>query len=252
MTAPAAASAPWRTPLFGLAVHYADPHLLVLDKPAGVLMHRTHPRPQVSLHEMVRREFRVPGDRIAVVHRLDRETSGLVVLARSAAATAALSAAFERRAVQKGYRAIVHGEVADGEGVIDLPVGRAVGSRVRKKQQVHGAGARPAVTRYRVAARRAGYTLLELRPETGRLHQIRVHLAHLGHPLAGDKLYGPDERWHLRFFEHGWSDEMGAALGLPRHALHASELAFAHPVDSAPLRFTSPLPEDLAAFWQAS
>ncbi|MDH4228556.1 MAG: RluA family pseudouridine synthase [Nitrospirota bacterium] len=237
------------TPLFGLTVHHIDPDLVVVDKPAGVLMHRTHPRPQMFLQDLLGREL-WQGGALYVVHRLDRETSGLVALARTPGAAAALGRQFMARRVAKRYLALVHGTVA-ADGAVDLPIGRAIGSLVRKKQQVHGRDAKTAVTHFRVLERRADLTLLEVTPEGGRLHQIRVHLAALGHPLVGDKLYGPDERWHLRFFAHGSSPEMDAALLLPRHALHASELAFEHPVDSTPLSFASPLPRDIQLFLSA-
>lgn len=212
-------------------------------------MHRTHPRPQVSLHEMVRRELWSHPERIDVVHRLDRETSGLTVLGMVPAASRHLAMQFAGRGVAKRYLAIVTGAMTDGEGEIDLPIGHAVGTLVRKQQAVHGDKARPAVTRWRVLGRRAGYTLVELTPDTGRLHQIRVHLAHLGHPLLGDKLYGPDPRWHLRFRAHGWTDAMAAALILPRHALHATHLAFDHPQSGERMAFDLPLADDMAAFW---
>lgn len=240
-----------RSPLFGLTVHHVDEHLLVVDKPSGVLMHRTHPRPQISLLEMVRREmWDTPGadaDRIEVVHRLDRETSGLVVLARTKQAARELSGLFHARQVKKAYRAIVHGRVETG-GEMDAPIGRAVGSQVKKKRQINGPDAKPCRTRFEVLETIGDFTHLQVTPETGRQHQIRIHLAALGHPLLGDKLYGPDERWHLRYRETGWDKNMADALIFPRHALHASELEFIHPVTCAPLHFVSPLPDDMAGF----
>ncbi|MFQ5509374.1 MAG: RluA family pseudouridine synthase [Leptospirillia bacterium] len=239
------------TPLFGLSVRYEDGAILVMEKPAGLLMHRTHPRPQVSFHEMVRRERWNRGDeRVDVVHRLDRETSGLVVMGLNLAVTSTLSRAFMQQGVSKSYLAIVCGEVSDDAGVIDLPLGRDAESRVHKKRRVGGEAARPARTGYRVLGRKAGFSLLEVEPESGRQHQIRVHLAALGHPLVGDKLYGPDERWQLRYTKGGWSAAMAEALFLPRHALHASRLGFSHPENGGYMTFESPLPEDMTAFWE--
>ncbi len=237
------------TPLFGLTVHRRDGALIVLEKPAGVLMHRTHPRPQVSLLEMIRRELWREADRIDVVHRLDRETSGLVVLAVGKRAARNLSDQFRQRRVSKRYQAIVVGEMADDADTIDIPIGNGVNTLVRKQQVVNGENPRPAVTRFKVIDRRGGYTLVELTPRTGRLHQIRVHMAHLGHPLLGDKLYGPDPRWHLRHRAKGWTAGMAAALTFPRHALHATGLAFDHPESAERITVTAPLAADMAAFW---
>ncbi len=236
------------TPLYGLTIYALDRHILVLDKPPGMLMHRTHPRPQVSLHEMVRREYWAHGDRIDVVHRLDRETSGLTVLSMNPDAGRALSEQFRQRAVGKRYRAIVVGDVAADRGVVDAPLGVSDETLVRKKQVVNGDRAKAAVTPYTVIGRKSGYTLLELAPQTGRPHQIRAHMAHLGHPLLGDKLYGPDERWHLRHRAHGWTDAMAQALILPRHALHATALEFSHPQTGPRMLFAAPMADDMVGF----
>lgn len=237
LTGPVSAPAPPATgvsPLFGLSVHHAGPHLAVVEKPAGVVMHPGHPRPQVSLKEMLRREWWDAPHAPHPVHRLDRETSGLVVFGLDPAATRALGRAFEARRVEKRYLALAWGEVAADAGVIDLPLGPA-GDRPAR-QGVGGPGARPARTRFTVRARGRGLTLLALTPETGRRHQLRVHLAALGHPLLGDALYGP-----------GGTPPGDPALAPDRHALHASALAFDHPVTGARLAFHAPLPADLAA-----
>ncbi|MDH5526195.1 MAG: RluA family pseudouridine synthase [Nitrospirota bacterium] len=246
VSAPARTTGRWTLPLFGIAVHHLDAHLVVAEKPPGLLMHRTHPRPQMFFQDLLRREL-WDGGPLHVVHRLDRETSGLVVLARDAATAARLSRQFQARQVAKRYLAVVTGRVTD-DGAIDLPIGPATASAVRKKRQVappDSKTAQSAKTMWRVLDRNADCSLLEVTTEGGRQHQIRVHLAHAGHPLAGDKLYGPDERWHLRFHADGPTPEMTAALGLARHALHASHLAFRHPESGHPLRFDSPLPDDL-------
>ncbi len=247
---PASAGELTRTPLFDLPVYLDDPHLLVVGKPAGLLPHRTHPRPQMSLHELVRREW-WQDETLELAHRLDRETSGLLIIGRTRAAIRHLAGQFEARTVSKQYLAIVEGRVADDSGRIEVAIGRALGGAVNKKQAVDGERARPCVTDYRVIERRGEFSLLEVAPQTGRSHQIRVHLQWLGHPLVGDKLYGPDERWHLRFRASGWTRAMAESLRLPRHALHASGLALDHPHTGQRLTVVSPMPTDMAHFWEA-
>jgi RluA family pseudouridine synthase len=225
---------PGPSPLFGLAVHHADPHLVVVDKPAGVVMHPGHPRPQVSLREMLRRELWASAQAPDPVHRLDRQTSGLVAFALDSAAVRALGRAFEARRVEKGYIALVWGEPADDSGTIDLPLGP--GGDRPARMRVGGPGARPARTHYTVRARGRGVALLELTPETGRRHQLRVHLAAIGHPILGDALYGP-----------GGAPAGAPALAPGRHALHAASLAFEHPDTGAWTAFRADLPGDMAA-----
>lgn len=231
-----------KTPLYRLIVHHADAHLIVVEKPAGLLTHLTHPGPGPALVELVRREWTQDPDAIAPVHRLDAETSGLVVLGRTPQALRDLGRQFAAGAVQKRYLAVAVGDVRPAAGVIDLPIGpdpgrpdpgrRAADPALRGRQRIGGPGAREARTRFRVLARRAGFSLLALAPETGRPHQIRVHLAAIGHPVAGDRLYGPP------------------GPGPGRHALHAAALGFRHPADGGALRFRARLPADLRSFWR--
>jgi len=235
---------PGKTPLYGLIVHYADPHLIVVEKPARLLTHLTHPGPGPSLVELVRREWAqepdidpdADPDALAPVHRLDAETSGLVVLGRTPHALRELGRQFAAGTVRKRYLAVAHGDVGPAAGVIEMPIGpdpdrRPADPAIRGRQRVGGPGAREARTRFRVLGRRAGFALLAVAPETGRPHQIRVHLAAIGHPVAGDRLYGP------------------AGPGPGRHALHAAGLAFHHPADGRALRFRARLPADLRNFW---
>jgi len=231
---PARAGAPRRTPLFSLAVHHADGHLLVVDKPAGVVVHPGHPRPLVSLKEMVRRELWDAPGCPAPAHRLDRGTSGLIAFGRTPDAVRDLGRQFETRRVAKRYRAVVWGEVAADAGVVDLALGPLPGSGRPARQRVGGTSARPARTRFTVVGRGRGFTLLDLFPETGRRHQLRVHLAALGHPVVGDDLYAGGRP---------------ALLPPGCHALHAAGLALAHPADGRTLAFRAPLPRDLAALW---
>jgi len=226
---------PGRSPLYGLTVHHADAHLIVVEKPAHLLTHLTHPGPGVCLLELVRREWRDDPDAIAPVHRLDAETSGLAVLGRTREALRDLGRQFAAGVVRKRYLAVAVGEVGPDAGVIELAIGpdpQGPGATVRGHQRIGGPGAREARTRFRVLARRDGHSLLSLAPETGRPHQIRVHLAAIGHPVAGDRLYGRGEP------------------GPGRHALHAAALTLTHPADGRPLRFRCRLPDDLRALWR--
>lgn len=211
-------------------VLYQDEYLLVVDKPAGLPV---HPSPGHPSHTLVNALLALcPGLkgiggelRPGIVHRLDKDTSGLMVVAKSHGVHLALSQAFKERWVKKGYLALVTGRVALDSGVIDAPIGRD--PRHRKRMAVVPGG-REARTRFRVLRRLQAYTLVEVFPETGRTHQIRVHLASMGHPLVGDALYGRK-----------------AAHLVGRQFLHAHFLAFHHPVTGQWLEFTSALPEDL-------
>ena len=240
---------------------YEDPWLLVVDKPAGVISHPTGDYQSDTLANGLQAylDTRSLGRgmiRPGIVHRLDRHTSGLMVVATQHRAHAALSNAFESGRVSKTYLAIVEDVMSDDEGCISAPIGRArTGSHVLMSARGDALHARPARTSYRVLERWAQHTLVEASPHTGRNHQIRVHFAHLGHPLIGDEFY--DRHGQFKVAGAGRSDatrttrqvdiapELHTALGASRHALHAASLAFAHPVSGAWLRFNSPLPRDL-------
>jgi 23S rRNA pseudouridine1911/1915/1917 synthase len=242
-----------------VAVLAADESFYALDKPAGLPMHPTARYHYATLTAVLRERF--PDEKLQVCHRLDRETSGVLLVARTRAAGPALKIAFARRRVKKSYLAIVHGHL-DEERAIDLPLGLA-GGAVRIKMAVRPVEEGGLPARTRVVPRRAlaGYTLVEAFPETGRQHQIRAHLDAIGFPIAGDKLY-PDERrfidWlgpHRRMggpeallVEREEDDPPPADLPLPRHALHAASLEFPHPVTGETVSVRSPLPADLEAF----
>ncbi|MGH7311159.1 MAG: RluA family pseudouridine synthase, partial [Candidatus Rokuibacteriota bacterium] len=215
-----------------LALIYEDEHILVVDKPAGMVVHPGAGHASGTLAAAVLAHAPATAGvggprRPGIVHRLDKGTSGLLVLAKNAAAYASLTGQLAGRTVHRRYRAVVHGRVGLDQGVVDAPIGRDPHHRQRMAIRPPGKGRR-AVTRYRVLERFARFTYLEVRLETGRTHQIRVHLVSLGHAVVGDLTYG----------------RARAHPGLPLEglALHAAELGFLHPVTHDRLEFTSPLP----------
>ncbi len=216
-----------------LAIVYEDEHLLVVDKPAGMTVHPGAGRQTGTLVHAVLAHC--PGlagiggeHRPGIVHRLDKDTSGLLVVAKNDAALRRLQAELQARRIRREYLALVHGSVAQPEGTVDAPIGRDPRHRTRMAVSASG---RRAVTRYRVMERLPGTTLLEIRLETGRTHQIRVHCEHIGHPVVGDPVYARRP--------NPW--------GMRRQALHARRLAFAHPVSGREMAFDAPLPPDLEA-----
>jgi len=229
-----------------LAVLYADPHLVVIDKPAGLAVHPGAGRTAGTLvNRLLHRFPEVAGvggpGRPGIVHRLDKDTTGLLVIARSELAYRALSTAFAERAVEKTYLALVYGQPQPPCGRVELALGRHPRDR---KRMAPRPGGRPARTSYRTLQTAAGVALLELGLETGRTHQIRVHMKALGHPLIGDPLYG-EARWR------GLPRALqGSLRRFPRPALHARRLAFAHPASGRPLRFEARVPDDLRALWR--
>jgi tRNA pseudouridine65 synthase len=204
-----------------LPVLYQDDDLLVVDKPSGLVVHRGWARDGQVVMTLARA---LAGRHVYPVHRLDRGTSGVLVLALTAAAAGALGGAFEAGRVRKRYLALVRG-IPPEAGVVDHPIPRVPGGpRV------------PAVTRFRRLATFERYAWLEAFPETGRLHQVRRHLKHISHPVIGDVRYGKGE--HNRLFR--------TRFGLYRLALHAAEVSLEHPESGAPASFLAPLPADLA------
>ena len=219
-----------------LTVVYQDADLVVIDKPAGLA---AHPGPGHPDQTLVNGLLALCPDiqgiggeiRPGIVHRLDKDTSGLMIAAKTETAHYGLSQQIKDRAVEKGYLALVEGVLSQDSGVIDAPIGRDPRRRTRMAVT---AGGRESRTGYRLLEQAGRYSLLELQLHTGRTHQARVHLAWLGHPLLGDAVYG--KRSPL----------------LPRHFLHAHSLAFAHPATSEPLEFRSPLHADLEAALEAA
>ena len=215
-----------------LDVRFEDEHLLVLCKPAGLVV---HPAPGNWRHTLLNGLLayhvgaaRLP--RAGIVHRLDKDTSGLMVVAKSLPAMTALVRAIAARSVQREYLALAHGEVERTPFSVEAPIGRDLQVRVRMAVVPGGKPARTDVT---WLGSGEGVSALRCRLHSGRTHQIRVHLASRGHPLVADAVYGGRP-----------------ALGLERQALHATRLAFAHPIDERPCIFDAPLPDDLRAAWE--
>lgn len=220
-----------------LEILFEDEHLLVLSKPAGLVVHPGAGRRTGTLvHALLAHCRDLPGiggvERPGIVHRLDRDTSGIMLVAKTELAHHALSHQFKNRIVRKCYLALVHGEVTKDAGRIEASIGRREDDR--KRMGVKREGGREARTAFRVLRRAAGRTLLELGLETGRTHQIRVHLAHIGHPVVGDQVYG------------GRRERHGAGEG-GRQLLHAWRIGFRHPATDAWLEFEAPIPPDFRA-----
>lgn len=228
-----------------LDILYEDENLLVINKPAGMVVHPSAGHASGTLvngllYHYPQMEKQRDGEilRPGIVHRLDKDTSGCLVIAKSGRTRLLLQEQFRARSIRKTYLALVVGRVAGESGRIDSPVGRH--PRDRKKMSIFSHRGRPALTLWRVRRRFDGATLLELDLKTGRTHQIRVHLASVGHPVAGDPLYGGCRRLS--------GTPLQAAR---RQMLHAWRLAFTHPLEGRPVSVTAPLPPDMRESLQA-
>ncbi|MEZ6036230.1 MAG: RluA family pseudouridine synthase [Planctomycetota bacterium] len=236
-------------------VLFADDALVVVDKPARTVVQRASAIAGRTFVATLGRQH-PPHDLAALepAHRLDFETSGVLVLARSRAAFTALQQAFAEGAVQKRYLAVVHGVFATDQVVVRGAIGPAKGSAVRARRAVvadDARGARSAESAFAALERLVDRTLVAATPRTGRTHQLRVHLEHLGHPLVGDVLYGHDDARYLEFVARQKREEGGPRprdVDVARHLLHAESLQLAHPLTGAPLHFTAPWPDDLREY----
>jgi 23S rRNA pseudouridine1911/1915/1917 synthase len=244
----------WReepSPPVEVEVLYEDEHLLAVNKPAGVPIHPAGGRIRGTLIQSVRQTFLSqirrsleagdPGFYPSLVHRLDLFSSGVVLIAKDRATLLAMHRLLASGEIHKRYLALVRGEVTPACGRIEGPIGRDPSSRVRIRRCIRPDGL-PAVTEYEVLEGLSAHTLLAVRPLTGRQHQIRVHLASLGHPLWGDLIY-QDESLFLRYAAAGC--RLDPSLP-PRHGLHAERVRFLHPATGRELELAAPLPEDLA------
>ena len=223
---------------------FEDERLLVLNKPGDIVCHPSKAGPWSSLVGAAR-EY-LGGGAVHLAFRLDRETSGVVVIAKDERTGRLLQRAAVDRRYAKVYHTLLVGELA-AETLVDQPLGPDYSGQLRTKTCVvpDGQGKR-AVTRYTPLVARGGFTLARVVTETGRMHQIRAHAEWLGHPLVGDKIYGPDQRLYLEFIETGWTPALAARLHLPRQALHCAELDLTP--CGMPQIFRAGFPEDLTAF----
>jgi len=222
-----------------LNICFEDEHIIVIDKPSDLVMHPAVGNRDGTVQNALL--FHYPGieqiPRAGIVHRLDKDTTGLFVVARSLTAHASLVEQLQTRAMGREYAAVVVGHMVSG-GSVDAPIGRHPTDR--KRMAVNDKG-KVAVTHYRVSEKFATHTYLNVKLETGRTHQIRVHFAHLHHPLVGDAVYGGRRRYAKGFDEQArqWLHDF------PRQALHAQKLQLTHPVTKEALQWESPLPEDM-------
>jgi 23S rRNA pseudouridine1911/1915/1917 synthase len=230
--------------------------ILVVDKPPFLEVHPSKPGGARTLWDGLRELLAYElanGGQVSIINRLDRETSGLTLVAKTRGAARSLSRQMAARSIAKEYLAIVWGCPTQDEWVVDAPLlrlGAVQPFRIWLKQGVHESGS-PARTRFLVERRfqrestnGSDFAIVRAFPETGRTHQIRVHLAESGYPIVGDKIYGPDEGCYLEFIETGWTPALSARLLLPRHALHSAGLR----LDAKELGWRSPMPRDLLEF----
>lgn len=232
---------------------YEDEHLAVVNKPSGMV---THPATgnyggtlvNAMIHYFGKMSDLGGADRPGIVHRLDKNTSGLLIVARDDTAFLALQKAVQEREVARSYLALVCGHMKEDAGTIDLPIGRSL--KDRKKMIVTHHRSREAVTSYKLLDRYRSYDLLEVNLHTGRTHQIRVHLSHLGHPVFGDPEYGGRQKWHRGIFAPERLLAKRLLEIMPRQALHAARLEFTHPITQEKLSLHRDPPEDFRALLQ--
>jgi 23S rRNA pseudouridine955/2504/2580 synthase/23S rRNA pseudouridine1911/1915/1917 synthase len=232
----------WRIESTGSEIVSEDDQIIVLNKPHGLLELPDRFRHQLpNLYAILQEEL----GKIFVVHRIDKETSGIIVFAKTAEAHAELSAQSEKRLIDKTYSGIVLGAPASEEGEIDLPL-----EEIPKNpgvMRVNRKSGKEALTRYKVVERFQGYAFLDLNPKTGRMHQIRVHLQALGTPLVADKLYGDGKGFYLSDVKPGYKSSGDEKPLLDRMALHARLVSLTHPQSGERASYSAPLPKDMVS-----
>ena len=236
-----------------IRILYQDRGLVAVDKPAGLAVHPAGKRVYGTLIHWLHTQYRRPDDPAhdvvpRLLHRIDRETSGLVMASLNPDLHSVVGAQFEERQVTKVYQAVVHGCPPHDEGTVDLGIGEDRSSEVRLKLEARSDGSgQHALTHYRVLRRNERFSLVELRPKTGRTHQLRVHMDAIGCPLVGDKVYGVEDAVFLEYVAGGISDANRARLILDRHALHSASITFYHPFEEQEMTLSAALPDDMAS-----
>lgn len=234
-----------------------SPDWLVVDKPAPLLVHPTNETGEKTLwhilNELLAYEL-ATGGQLSLINRLDRETSGITLVAKSAESARLLGKLMQAKQIKKEYAALVYGHPEWEEKDVEAPIlrkGEVESSRIWVRQMVHPGG-KECRTKFKVLGRygegRRKVSLIRCRPLTGRMHQIRVHLEYLGCSIVGDKIYGPSEECYLEHMETGWTPALAESLWLPRHALHASRLEF--PYEGKRVIVESPVPEEWSIFFE--
>jgi len=238
-------------------VIYEDETILALSKPAPLPVHAIGAYFRNTLMYLLR-DDRPEARDYYLVHRLDSETSGVILLAKTKEALRHLLKQWDGGEVRKTYQAIVFGKFEPAAKRVEGAIGSLVGRKIRMKLTVIPEGTsieridespKPSVTEFELVETRGNYSLIEARPLTGRTHQIRVHLEHSGFPIVGDKIYSGNDETFLSFFENGWNDWLKERVLIPRMALHARQIVFTHPATEKRMILEDPLTEDLQAFW---
>lgn len=240
----------WEEPVVNpdYRVVYEDGQLLVVSKPAPLPVHAIGAYFRNTLMHLLRRD-RPEAQDFHLVHRLDSETSGLLALVKDPKYLKKLQTQWRTPEVQKTYRAIVFGRFPQGRQKVDAPIGPKKGSEIRMKLAVTAEEGHASITEFELLETKGEFSLIQAKPLTGRTHQIRVHLEHLGFSIVGDKLYSGNDETFLHFYENDWDDWLKERVLLPRVALHAYRLELPHPETGKRMEFEDNLPPDLTDFW---